>query len=222
MLKKIISMVSGLAVASSLVLISSSAASADALDGAEDSPQSSGMYAVDIDESVANAHGFEVVANADGSRMSVPVSPEAIALYEQLGLRPEDRKVYPDSAERLQTNPPVEPTGIQLRSRTDVKTGWCGSSFITADKGGGNVLYVTTGFNVILPTTAGVWHVLGTALLAGGMNKIWTVGATGGAWERSDDSIAFGPGVVGVTPDSSVTLANGDICHSQAPSVPFD
>lgn len=220
MFKRIVALASSIALASSLVVFTGSAATAATTE--DDTGASSvGMYAVEIDESVANANGFEVVTNADGSKMSVPVSPEAIALYEDLGLHPEDRKVYPDSAEKLSEAIATE-SGDFRPLDTDVKTGWCGSSSITGEKGGGNVLYVSTGFDVILPTTRGTWTVFGTALLAGGMNQTWNVGTTTGVWQRNTDSIAFGPGVVGVTAASNVTLSNGDICYSLAPSVPFD
>ena len=188
------------------IVVGASAAPASAV--SEEKYLDEGMYIGGIDEAVAERNGFQVVTNADGSQMSVPVTEEAKRLYEERGIDPNDRRYYP--------------TGTNAPFGYDERFGWCGSSYIQAIKHTGDYLVVDTGFNVILPTVSGQWLIWAQPLVAGARGKSWNVGQTPGQFNRSASGWSLGPGWAKVEAVSSVTLENGDQCFSMAPETTFD
>ena len=201
-------LITSIAAATSLSLVLlGGPATADPLD---DTTTYIPMQVVDYDEAVANANGFEIQTLEDGSRVSVPITPEAIALFEAAGA-----ELVPVGGEDEFGT--VSPMGY------DIVDGPCGSSEISLSKSGLSNVFAQTGYDVRLPVVYRAWSI--TLYGVGGIaNYPLNGGATGTHWSTA---VVLGYNHAGnggwghVPPGSHVMLTDGAICYSGSPGTGF-
>lgn len=155
-----------------------------------------------FNERVAEAHGFKIVSDVDGTQRSIPVTPEAEALLRQ---------------------------GDQLRAQSqaiasDVDN--CGSSWATGTKIANDTVAVNTGFQVFLAASEYDWTVYANGFITG---NSWYTGGLGPAsgyknWNVGISNVV-GPGWGGVpyaSASASVILVDGTVCYSVGPTFTFN
>jgi hypothetical protein len=172
-----------------------------------------GMNAVGFDEAVAAANGFEIQTLPDGSQVSVPVTPEAVALLESAGVEP--LVIAPEGTSAGAGE--VTPLGSAS------VTGNCGRSSISLYQSTNSKVRMTTSYSVRLPVTTRWWSI---ALFGVGGFPIFPF--NGGAGPASWGTAALLPyqhggagGFGNVTPGSYVILTDGAICYSGSPGTTF-
>jgi hypothetical protein len=155
------------------------------------------MNVVGFDEGVANANGYTIVRDEDGTAIASVPNGTAI----------------PDN--------PTESSIASLVEPQDVREGSCGESYfwLTPTGGTGHKAYVSTGFDVILSVSAYTWK---TSYLDGygASTKIWTGGGIGNSGDFGFIYTAGGATTIYGWVDiaSFTVLTNGAVCHSAGPT----
>lgn len=160
----------GTAVATLSLLLVATPATADPL---EPSTTYLPMYVVDYDEAVANANGFEIQTLEDGSRVSVPVTPEAITLFEAA-----DAELVPVGGDDEVGE--VSPMGYASVE------GPCGTSEISLTQSGSNNVFAQTGYDVRLAVNYRAWSVTLYGVTGIG-NYPMNGGAGGKSWSTAQN-----------------------------------
>jgi hypothetical protein len=153
------------------------------------------MTVVGYDEEVAEANGFQIVTNPDGSQSSIPVTDEAKALVADA----------PDVSAR------------------DTVVGDCGQSWLNGSKGANDTVSFTTGYSVRAAVVLHQWRVQAIGFITSG-EKNYAQGAGGAVWSTSGSTQAIGPGyaiVPPLSPVAMVKLVDGATCYSGGPSFTF-
>lgn len=158
-------------------------------------------------EAVAEAHGFKIVTNSDGTQQSVPVTKAASALL----------------AEAAQKRAAAQ---TARAGATPNSTGNCGSSWLSGSKLANDTVGATTGFQVYLAGYEYDWKVTATGFWSGGVWNVTNVPGPATGYMNKQIAIygVVGPGIAGVPRYSwtaSVTLVDGTVCYSTGPSFNF-
>lgn len=166
------------------------------------SNNSTPMTVVGYDAHVAEANGYQIVTNPDGSQSSVPVTDEAKAQQAAADAAKADYK-----------------SDVSARGVVD---GDCGSSWISAAKQANDTVAYQTGYIVWGAVVDSQWTVVATGFISGN-SVVLHPGANGGTWETEGAVYnVVGPGVAGVTTGSSfAVLVGGQVCHSGGPTATF-
>lgn len=185
----------GLAVLLSCALALAGAVAAGAAEAPEVSETlnfSAAMVPAGFDLDVAEANGYTIVTNADGTQQSIPVSDDAIEFEQQL-------------------------VRSAAKSRTTWVEGPCGNSWINAVSKG-NSGFISTGYVVPRPVIAKSWTVQVWGW-SGLPSFSWT-GPSGASWSSSW-SFSGGGDFANVLPGSNVVMNNGTVCVSGSPGENF-
>jgi hypothetical protein len=197
--------ISGAAVLALTTLLVPQAAFADTLEEptTDSSSASAPMTVVSYDAAVAEANGYQIVTNPDGTQSSIPVTDEAKA-----------QQAAADAAKAE-----YESGGVSARGVVD---GDCGSSWISASKIANDTVAYQTGYIVWGAVVDSQWTIVATGFITGNSVTLHP-GANAGTWETEGGvNNVVGPGVAGVTTGSSfAVLAGGQVCYSGGPTATF-
>ncbi len=163
------------------------------------------MTVVGYDEEVAEANGFQIITNPDGSQSSIAVTEEAKAQLRQ--------------ADVLRAQAQLESTAA------DPVPGNCGSSWASGSKIANDTVAFSTGFLVFLAAYEHDWRVNATGFVTA---NHWNTGGAGPAsgtksWTGAIPGV-IGPGFGGVpaySASASVILVDGAVCYSVGPTFSF-
>lgn len=156
------------------------------------------------DAEVAEANGFKVVTDEDGTQRSIPVTDAAAAQLEK--------------ADELRADSRQKNTAL-------AGVGNCGSSWATGSKIENDTVAFNTGFLVFLAAYEHTWTVYANGFFSA---NSWTTsgpGPTSGSenWTGAIGNVS-GPGFGGVpllSASASVVLVNGSVCYSVGPTFAF-
>ena len=165
------------------------------------------MVVKGYDAQVAEANGYKIVTNADGTQQSVPVTSAAIAQQAK--------------SDQLRAAAQAT-TQIAASSAGGVV---CGDSWVSGAKLANNTVAFHTGFLVYGAASYHVWTVYAVGTITA---NSWATSGSGPysgtqSWEGGISTV-IGPGVGGVpflSPAASVVLENGSICFSVGPTFTF-
>lgn len=157
------------------------------------------------DATVAEANGYQIITNGDGTQESVPVTAAAKARAA----------AQPTVRDRLADVGEVTPY--------DEVVGDCGLSYLDGSKGANDTISYETGFVVRDAVSSFTWNVTATGFLTSG-SKSYSGGPGDAEWGVADTVVAVGPGtafVPGVSAAAAATLIDGSVCYSGGPSFDF-
>jgi len=184
-----------------------------------DEPADDGLVVVantsgGIREDIAAANGYEVVTAPDGTKTSVPVTPEAIAFEEAAAAERE--------AAIASGVVPAEVAQLELARRGTVD-GNCGSSWVETTKGGSNSLYVTTGYVVFGAVVTHSWRVNAVGFISSRTFEFSNIGApNAGVFNGEAAGTVIGVGVAVVPVNAYAVLRSGQLCNSGGPTDSFN
>ncbi len=150
------------------------------------------MNIIGYDKAVAEANGFTIVTDQDGTQHSVPVTKQA-------------------KAQVAAANSVVKPLNTVY--------GDCGTSSLYIQVKWATVLMVSTGYSVVLASVSHIWNVDG-AVSSGTWSNGFSGLNFSTTWSATHN-VNVGNGAHGfgsVRPGSEATLINGVICASGGPS----
>ena len=151
---------------------------------------------------VAEANGYKIVTNADGTQESVPVTDAAIAQRRQ--------------ADQLRAAAPQETASPAVV---------CGDSWASGTKVANDTVAFNTGFIVYGAAYEHTWTVYADGFITA---NSWSTSGAGPAsgnesWEGAIPGVV-GPGIGGVpfgSASASVVLVDGTVCYSDGPTFTF-
>jgi hypothetical protein len=167
-------------------------------------PMTVGGYDADI----AEANGYQIVTNPDGSQSSVPITEDAKA--QQAAAEAAKAEYYQDQ----NTNDGMAPLGVV--------DGNCGSSWINATKQANDTVAYQTGYVVWGAVVDSQWDVVATGFISGSSVRLYPI-PNSGTWATEGALYnVIGPGIANVTIATSfAVLASGQVCYSGGPSAAF-
>lgn len=166
--------------------------------------QTAPMYVVRYDTAVAEANGYKIVTNADGSQDSVPVTDAAKA----------------EAATTLKAKAEFEAahTSHLVATPYGDAYGNCGQSWINAIKQPGNWVGYQTGYTVFGMVQDSQWDVHAYGFISSN-SILLQPGGNSGSWSTEGGiGGVVGPGHAYINvPTSFAILTNGKVCWSGGP-----